>query len=63
MSRTNLWIHFVHLFVILEGGNCPHTYYPNCNMFVTWLNINKRHPGTALHTKGEKRNRRRMEEE
>ena len=39
VSRDNLRVHFLHhhihdTILILEEGNCPHSHFPECDMFV-----------------------------
>ena len=53
MDRTNLRIQFVHrhirdTLVILEEGNHPHPRCLNCDVFVPWAALNRRHPTTVL---------------
>ena len=50
--QDNLRIHFVHRhvrdkIVILEEGNHLHPQLPNCDIFLPWLELDKRHSDTA----------------
>ena len=59
--RANLWVHFVHInmrdtMVITEKANLPHPRCARCDMFVSWVYLNGRHPNTALCKKGEDSN-------
>ena len=56
-SHTNIWIHFRHphgqyIIVILDEGNRLQSQCPDCNMFITWVDINRRHPTTVLCARG-----------
>ena len=48
-TRTNLWIHFVHrhvrdTIVMMEEGDRPHPRCLVCDMFILWVELNRRHP-------------------
>ena len=53
LTRTNLWNNSVNLhvqdaIVILEEVNCPYPLFHPCDMFFTWVAMNKHHTTTAL---------------
>ena len=63
-----LRVHFVHLHmqdtkVVLEEGNCPLPWYPQCDMFVSWESLNETHLAREVYVKGVERKRRRLLEE
>ena len=52
-SRYNLRTHFFHChiwdtIVILEEGNRPHPWFPNCDIFVPLSSPKRRHPTTPV---------------
>ena len=52
-SSVNLQVHFLHLcirytIVILEEGNRPHPLFLECEIFISWLDLNRRHSNTSL---------------
>ena len=49
-----------YMVVILEEGNFTYPYYPRCNTLVLWKALNGCHPSTALCTRGDSRNHRRL---
>ena len=56
---TILWMNFVnrHVWdkvVILEESNLTHSQCPFCGMFIPRMNLNVRHPGTTICSKGAK---------
>ena len=67
-SRANLLINFVHrhaqdMIMIMEEGNQPRPCCPDCNMFVPWVVINRRHPTTTLCVRGAEQKHQRLAEE
>ena len=55
--QSALRVHFVHRPVwdtqlFLEEGNHPHPRCPKCDMFVTWWELNRKHPSTAMCSRG-----------
>ena len=67
-NRTNLQVHFAHrhlrdTIVILEEGNQPYPWCPNCDMFVSHKSLKGWHLETDFCRRGEERKRRRLEEE
>ena len=60
-------VHFLHrhvleTVVILEEGNLPHPWSPQCNMLLPRRALNRRHPSTAQCARGAERKRRRLAE-
>ena len=60
-------VHFLHLHVwgtvvILDKGNLPHPWSPQCNILVPWYDLNRRHLATAQWDRGAERNIRRLAE-
>ena len=60
MSRSALWVKFVHhhvldKVVILEEGNHPLPRCPKCDIFVICRAINGRHQATEMCARGEER--------
>ena len=66
-SCTNLRIHFLHhhareTIAIMDEGNGPHPRCPNCNIFVPWAALNRRHPNTYICAREVERKRWRLAE-
>ena len=56
-------VHFLHhqvldTVVILEEGNLPHPWSPQCNMMFPWSTLNGRQPVTAQCVRGAEQKRR-----
>ena len=49
--------------IILEEGNLPHQWCPQCDMLVPWRALNRRHLATAQCALGAERKRRWLAEE
>ena len=67
-TRTNLRIHFVHLYaqdkiVIMEERKRPHTCCTACDMFMPWEDMKNRHPTIALCTWGSSSKKQHLAEE
>ena len=63
-----MWVNFMlqHVLdtvVILEEGNTPQPWCPQCDMPVTWITLNGRHPATAQCARGAEWKKRRLAEE
>ena len=61
-------VNFLHRHVqdtvfVLEEGNFPYPWFPQCNMMFPWRALNGRHLSTAQCDRGVERNRRRLAEE
>ena len=61
LSRTNLRIHFAHRhmqynIVILEEGNRPYPWFPQCNIFMPKKAVNSWHLVIAFWRRGMERN-------
>ena len=61
-------VKFMHLHVrdtvvILDKGNLPHPWCPQCNILVSWYALNRRHLVTAQWDRGVERKIRRLAEE
>ena len=53
VNHTNLQIHLSHHYVqytttILDEGNLPHPYFPQCNIFFPFKALNGRHPSVEM---------------
>ena len=61
-------VHFLHQHVvdtviIMEESNLPHLSFPQCNMLVSWKDLNVQHVTTAQCDKGAERKRQHLAEE
>ena len=64
-TRTAMQMHFFNwhvrdIVIILEEGNLPHPRCPQCDMLVSWRELNGWHYATAQCAKGAEQKRRRM---
>ena len=67
-TRMAILVKFMHLHVrdtvvILDKGNLPHPWCPQCNILVSWYALNRRHLVTAQWDRGVERKIRRLAEE
>ena len=63
-SWTNIWVHFYqqhpwNSMVVLEEGNQPHPWYPQCDMFVPQETLNQAPPTSEMFRRGTERKRQR----
>ena len=55
--------HVQDTIVILEEGNLLNPRYLDCDMFIPWAVLNRRHPATSICAQGAEINRRNLLEE